>query len=793
MKSKKIAAGVLSLVLAAGAAIAPFGEFADLTASAESTTFEAENTVTSGNVVDKPGYSGGKAVEMKEQNLEFKINIPSDGYYNFSLTTEGNGGDKQNTLKINGSTIGSVSSKGGSAQDYTVKNIRLNAGENVITIEKSWGYIFIDKFEIEKVENYDPNAQYTVKKALSNPKATNETKRLYEYICDNFGQKVLSGQQEGCGSNKDYEMEYLKNTTGKLPAVRGLDFMNNDFDGVVERAKNWWDNGKGIVTICWHTGVESSGYGEAKAENPDFSKLLNKNSTEHKKMIASWDKATAALAQLQDAKVPVLWRPFHEFDGQWFWWGKGDKENFKKLWQEMYDYFTNEKGLNNLIWVLGYADNVKDDWYVGDNYCDIIGSDTYNGGTNKTAWDRLIGLGTQKPVAFPECGHIPTVQEMENDNDKWSWFMCWHSTSDPDWLKTKNTTEDLKNTYNSDLVITKDELPDLRTYGETGPVISLNGKINVQLGGKAKISATTLNADGKKIQWKSSDDSICKVDQNGKVTALKPGTATITAKISGTNATDTCKVIVNDYALTLDSENVKIKAGKTYYLETETDCKDGVEWKSSAPSICKVDSNGKLTALKVGTAVITAKLKKHTTTAKCTVTVYDKSTISISKKTLSLKTGAKTKLSASTESLAGVVWSSSNKKVCTIDQKGNVKAISSGKAKITAKLKSNGKAVSCTITVTSPASKTVTGLKKVAVTSKSAKFSWKKSSGATGYQVWLYSGGKWKLKKNLSSNAYTITKLSPRKSYAVRVRAYKKVSGKTVYGKFSSTLKFRTK
>ncbi|MCM1165855.1 MAG: glycoside hydrolase family 26 protein, partial [Ruminococcus sp.] len=188
---------------------------------------------------------------------------------------------------------------------------------------------------------------------------------MYDYICENFGTYMLSCQQESTWmGTPEYEMNHIEEVTGKLPAMRGLDYMNDDFKGVNERAVEWWEKG-GLVTICWHTGINGKGYQEALNDKPDFDKLLTEGTPEYNAMIENWDKAAKALQELRDKGIPVLWRPFHEFDGQWFWWGKGGSKNFIKLWQMMYDRFTNEFGLTNLIWVLGYSGDVKSGWYVG--------------------------------------------------------------------------------------------------------------------------------------------------------------------------------------------------------------------------------------------------------------------------------------------------------------------------------------------------------------------------------------------------------------------------------------------
>ena len=296
---------------------------------------------------------------------------------------------------------------------------------------------------------------YEAEYSLSNPNADDKTKEIYDYICDNFGKTMLSCQMESTWmGSPDYEIDYVFDTTGKYPAMRGLDFMNGDFDGVVERAKEW-DKKGGLVTICWHTGVGNSGYNESKSDLPDFDRLLTEGTEEYESLMQTWQLAADALSELQDAGVTVFWRPFHEFDGQWFWWGKGGADNFVKLWRLMYDKFTNEYKLNNLIWVLGYSGDVKSGWYPGDEYCDVVGSDTYdNGSTHKKAWNALEKI-TSKPLALHECGILPKVSDFENDGDVWSWFMVWHT----DYI-TDNDKDNLSEVYNSSLVITLDELPD---------------------------------------------------------------------------------------------------------------------------------------------------------------------------------------------------------------------------------------------------------------------------------------------------------------------------------------------
>ena len=171
-------------------------------------------------------------------------------------------------------------------------------------------------------------------KPLSNPNASKEAQNVYRFICGLSGNGILAGQQESTwvNNNPDDEMDYIKqNTGGKLPAIRGLDYMA--YNGVTERAIAWWQKG-GIPSICWHWGAPTLGTGyEASKLTISLDEALTPGTALHKAVMADLDRTAAELVKLRDAHVAVLWRPFHENNGGWFWWGKGGAENFKKLWK----------------------------------------------------------------------------------------------------------------------------------------------------------------------------------------------------------------------------------------------------------------------------------------------------------------------------------------------------------------------------------------------------------------------------------------------------------------------------
>lgn len=301
---------------------------------------------------------------------------------------------------------------------------------------------------------------------LSNPNADETAKKVYAYICETYKHSIISAQQESTWMDStEYEMDYISDVSGKLPAMRGLDFMNDDFNGVYERALDWWNRG-GLVTICWHCGSDFTGdYDDCKNDEiTDWDAVLTEGTPENKAFIKNMDNAGKVLQKLQEKGVTVLWRPFHEFDGAWFWWGKGGADYFKKLWIMMYNHFTYDLELNNLIWVLGYSHNGKDykgkpaEWYPGDEYCDLVGADSYEVDENKAEYRlyKIVKKITKgcKPLIFHECGLIPTIEDLKEV--PWCSFMTWHT----EWLTDTNSKDHLKEIYNSDYVITLDELPD---------------------------------------------------------------------------------------------------------------------------------------------------------------------------------------------------------------------------------------------------------------------------------------------------------------------------------------------
>lgn len=181
----------------------------------------------------------------------------------------------------------------------------------------------------------------------------------------------------------------------------------------------------------------------------------NKVFTEDLKNVAAY------LKLLRDADIPVLWRPFHEAAGGWFWWGK-DAASFKSLWIAMFNYFKTE-GLDNLIWVWTTEGNDAD-WYPGDQYVDIVGRDVYNKETADcvSEYTSIAENYGNKIVSLSECGTVGLISEQWASGARWSWFMPWYDGTNEDGSPVVHADEAWwKDAMSQEFVVSREELPSM--------------------------------------------------------------------------------------------------------------------------------------------------------------------------------------------------------------------------------------------------------------------------------------------------------------------------------------------
>ncbi|WP_455716766.1 Ig-like domain-containing protein [Anaerosporobacter sp.] len=200
---------------------------------------------------------------------------------------------------------------------------------------------------------------------------------------------------------------------------------------------------------------------------------------------------------------------------------------------------------------------------------------------------------------------------------------------------------------------------------------------------------------GSTVTYKSNRKSIATVDENGLVTGMKPGEASITISADGT--TETCKVKVKSPQVSLSKTNLSLYRGQTHKLNVKVSSNLTPKWKSNKKSVATVDESGNVTAIKHGTALISATIDGVTRT--CTVTV-NSPTIELSTTSLSLLVDQTTTLYATVSSGNTPVWSCSNSNVLEVKSDGTITALKKGTAYVYAT--EDGTKVKCKVTVTEP-------------------------------------------------------------------------------------------
>lgn len=492
--------------------------------SAECEDLEIKDATVTTDVYGQeyPGYTGDGFVWVTNGGtMTFTVDAPNTGMYRLMtkcIMYLGNSGESReaqiNVTRSDGSTWTKTVkiSYTDTWNDYSWGDIKLTEGENTITFGAGWGYCLYDSVELTQT----PPPDYSkATDTLIDAEATSETVALMKYLKSVYGSHIISGQQEiyGGGNDGDSELEfrYIEDNTGKLPAIRGFDFMNYNplygwEDGTTERVIQWVKNnpysetGVGIATASWHINVPIDFENYEIGDLVDWTKCTYKNSQasngtfdtknaviEGTKEYEYFQMAMEDLAEqlkiLQDNNVPIILRPLHEAQGNegnysdgtaWFWWGDDGPEVYKELWKLLYTTLTDKYNLHNIIWEYNsynYANS--DTWYPGDEYVDIVAYDKYNcdynrddglssGTPNLSAISSIYNylyelIDGEKMLAISENDSIPSVENLQVENAGWLYFCPWYG--DHLMASRYNSVENLSEMYNSEYCITLDELP----------------------------------------------------------------------------------------------------------------------------------------------------------------------------------------------------------------------------------------------------------------------------------------------------------------------------------------------
>lgn len=456
-----------------------------------SKSVEAETGAVSGKAKvksDRKGYKGKGYVTniSAEEDWSREIELTDSQYYNLTITVASDV-PCVNGIAVNGKKLQDFSASGsGKFEKVTFKNIYIEKGKMAISVIPVDGGLDVDCLTLTASEDISKLDLTISKPALSNKDSDYNAKALYQYLCESYGKQVLLGQHDTIGTSAETDMIYK--TTGKYPAIRFGDLMlatekdSITTDTEMNIAMDWASK-DGIVGYMWHWAAPDDKR-EYYADQTDFDikkavtkeniaelslediKKLQKDGKVSKECVAvvqDIDTVSERLATLRDEGIAVLWRPLHEASNGDFWWGN-DKEAYKWLWKLMYERQTKYHKLNNLIWVWS-AQNA--DWYVGDEYCDVLSCDVYDDG-NKDAQVNIMlflqSISKNKPIAMSECGSFPDIQSIADEKAMWAFIGQWGGnylmTDDGKLAEENNTAAELIKMYNNNLTLTRDKLPD---------------------------------------------------------------------------------------------------------------------------------------------------------------------------------------------------------------------------------------------------------------------------------------------------------------------------------------------
>lgn len=247
-------------------------------------------------------------------------------------------------------------------------------------------------------------------------------------------------------------------------------------------------------------------------------------------------------------------------------------------------------------------------------------------------------------------------------------------------------------------------------YAPLEGIVITPAEITLPIGGEADLTvkAEPDNAevpDG--LTWKSSDDSVVTVDENGHVKAVGVGTATITVTTEdGQTATSTITVVaIEAEQIKLNASDVEIFVKETFELKAtvlpENTTDKTVTWKSSDDKIATVDANGVVTGVAPGVVAVTATCGSVSATCKVTVKPIRASSVTVNPTEMELTEGETGQITAEIQpddvTDPTIKWESSDPTVATVDENGNVTAVGEGECDITATV--DGETATCHVTV----------------------------------------------------------------------------------------------
>ncbi len=338
----------------------------------------------------------------------------------------------------------------------------------------------------------------------ADPDLIPEGRQLLKYLVDGRDGRIVSGcASSGPGSGP---FEAWLHASGREPALQSFniagfhpvdtDIYHQVLRGTVNKTLFWGQQKGGVVAMLYHWTWEdpdgSVSFMKGRLDPvPDLAKMLTPGTAEYKQFHRDLRLTADYLEQIANARVPLLFRPFHEIDGGWFWWTDAETpENTAALWRQMFDYLVKKRGIHNLIWDFAPAHvahasrrRIKKEhdrtptieeeaeyrrrFYPGDEYVDLVSISVY--GTSSFyewgwagpqeenyagAYKLLRAIAPNKPAAVAESPNLLNPDMAQKNGPAWVYDMSWYG-NDREWMDSA---------LNHRHFISLDELPVL--YGD---------------------------------------------------------------------------------------------------------------------------------------------------------------------------------------------------------------------------------------------------------------------------------------------------------------------------------------
>lgn len=468
--------------LAAALGVALRGAAAEAAAApAETIRLEAETGEFAGGVkvtraakgFSGDGYVAGFTNEKDRVTLRFPARA---GLY--ALTVRYRAETKGFLYEVNGVPLSAkFADSRGEFREQRFGKVALRDGENTLAIRGGWHRYEIDRIDLTPVPALPSLAKPPA--TPCDPDAIPAARALLSFLVENYGERTLSG------AIADEDFDYVQKKTGRLPAIAAGDLMNfttasirhagapsRETERMIERARAGH-----IPSYCWHwrspsglldrhivrpdgTKVDARWYKGFYTEATKFdvvAALAEPKGADHALLLADIDLIAAELRKLDALDIPVLWRPLHEAEGAWFWWGAKGPGPFKQLWRLVHERLTRHHGLHNLIWI--YTGTANADWYPGDDVVDLVGIDEYPADIRdplSPIWDDVQAqFGGKKLIALSEFGGVPDLTAARRLGVTWSYFASWSKELGP----RRMSDETLRRIYQDERTINLSDLP----------------------------------------------------------------------------------------------------------------------------------------------------------------------------------------------------------------------------------------------------------------------------------------------------------------------------------------------